>query len=107
MPLFLGMTSPLRGFEFTIPCFKTADALRDRGGTPAYGPFSSSRTGHARIPLNVRDSNAFFDRPAVFSRGNESAHAPPRRRADRRVRGWRKAAPRPWSAPEPCASTAV
>ena len=56
--------------------------------------------------MNVRDAYWHFLIVVLFSHARVCSRAP-RRRADRRAHRWRKAAPRPRSASEPCASTAV
>jgi hypothetical protein len=59
-PLFRGLQAAPRGFEFTIPCCKTAD---DSGHSaivairPTTGRFSLSKSGRAQIPLKVGDAH--------------------------------------------------
>ena len=60
MPLFRGLQAAPRGFEFTVPCCKTAD---DSGHSAIVairattGRFSLSKSGRAQIPLKVGDAH--------------------------------------------------
>src|SRR6202022_4245064 len=76
--------------------------LHVRAYTRFWSSCSLAPQGARLLPFQLEQ-----DRPPALYLTRESAHAPPRRRGDWRARRWRKAAPRPRSAPELCASTAV